>query len=145
MSWKNQGEAPHTATADDGSFDTGVFGPGASRSHTFNRQGTFSYFCTVHGQAQSGTVRVLAASGGGGGGGGGKGGGTGAATAGTSEAAAVNSPDAAGTSTSLPSTGLAAVVLALIGMAMVGSGYALRRLDPDGANRSRRLRFFSPF
>ena len=123
VSWSNNGQAQHSATADDGSFDTGVFGPGVSRSHTFTRAGTFSYYCTVHGQAQSGTVRVLAASGGGSGGGSGP---TTSAT-GDSEAAAVASPDAAGTSTTLPATGMAAGVLALVGLALVASGSLVGR------------------
>ncbi len=68
VTWTNNGQAQHSATANNGSFDTGVFGRGSSRAQTFNRAGTFSYFCTVHGPVQSGTVRVLAASGGGEGG-----------------------------------------------------------------------------
>jgi plastocyanin len=129
VSWRNTGQAQHSATANDGSFDTGVFGPGQSRSHTFNSAGSFSYFCTVHGQSQSGTVRVLAASGGGGGGGGG-----GADTA-QSEAAAVASPDAAGTSTTLPATGFAALGLALIGFVLLASGHVVKRLDREDEDR----------
>jgi plastocyanin len=124
VTWANNGQAQHSATADDGSFDTGVFGPGGTRSKTFNKAGTFSYFCTVHGQSQSGTVRVLAASGGGNEGGGGS---AGSSSAGTSEAAAVASPDAAGTSTSLAATGLEALGLATIGLALLIGGIALRR------------------
>lgn len=138
VNWSNNGQAQHSATADDGSFDTGVFGPGASRSHTFTRAGTFSYYCTVHGQAQSGTVRVLAASGGGSGGGGGP---TTSAT-GDSEAAAVASPDAAGTSTTLPATGMAAGVLALVGLALVASGSLVGRA---GGTRDRQSRFLTIF
>jgi plastocyanin len=138
VNWSNNGQAQHSATADDGSFDTGVFGPGASRSQTFTRAGTFSYYCTVHGQAQSGTVRVLAASGGGSGGGGGP---TTSAT-GDSEAAAVASPDAAGTSTTLPATGMAAGVLALVGLALVASGSLVGRA---GGTRDRQSRFLTIF
>jgi plastocyanin len=124
VTWTNNGQAQHSATADNGSFDTGVFGPGVTRSQTFNQAGTFSYFCTVHGQSQSGTVRVLAASSGGGKGGGGSAGSSGA---GSSEAAAVASPDAAGTSTSLAATGLEALGFATIGLALLIGGIALRR------------------
>jgi plastocyanin len=123
VTWSNNGQAQHSATANNGSFDTGVFGPGGSRSHTFTRAGTFSYFCTVHGQSQSGTVRVLAASGGGKGGGGS----AGSSGTGTSEAAAVAAPDAAGTSTSLAATGLEALGLASIGAALLAGGIALGR------------------
>jgi plastocyanin len=124
VTWANNGQAQHSATANDGSFDTGVFGPGNSRSQAFNRAGTFSYFCTVHGQSQSGTVRVLAASSGGGGG---RGGGSAGASGSDSEAAAVASPDAAGTSTSLAATGLEGLGLAALGLALLGGGVALRR------------------
>jgi plastocyanin len=135
VTWRNNGRAQHSATADDGTFDTGVFGAGASRSHTFTRAGTFSYYCTVHGQAQSGTVRVLAASGGESGGGGGGSGGPSASATGDSEAAAVASPDAAGDSNTLPATGMAAGALALVGLALLASG-----LFTHGAVR----RWFSP-
>jgi plastocyanin len=139
VTWANNGQAQHSATADNGSFDTGVFGPGVRRSNTFTQAGTFSYYCTVHGQAQSGTVRVLAASGGGGSGGGG--GPTTSAT-GESEAAAVASPNAAGTSTTLPATGMAAGVLALVGLALVASGSLVGRA---GATRDRQSRFLTIF
>jgi plastocyanin len=140
ISWRNNGQAQHSATADDGSFDTGVFGPGASRSQTFTRAGTFSYFCTVHGQAQSGTVRVLAASGGGRGGAGGSG--PSRSATGDSEAAAVASPDAAGTSTTLPATGMAAGLLAMVGLALVVSGSLVGRA---GTARNRQSRFLTIF
>jgi plastocyanin len=133
VTWRNNGQAQHSATANDGSFDTGVFGPGGSRSHTFTRAGTFSYYCTVHGQAQSGTVRVLA-SGGESGGGGGSGPDTSAT--GDGEAAAVASPDAAGDSNTLPMTGMAAGALALVGLALLAAGVLMR-----GAAR----RWISPF
>ncbi|MGH2824297.1 MAG: plastocyanin/azurin family copper-binding protein, partial [Thermoleophilaceae bacterium] len=69
VTWNNQGPTPHSATAKDGSFDTGVYGEGQSRSHTFEQAGTFSYFCTPH-PFMRGTVTVQAASSGGGSGGG---------------------------------------------------------------------------
>ena len=142
VTWANNGQSQHSATADNGSFDTGVFGPGVRRSNTFTQAGTFSYYCTVHGQAQSGTVRVLAASGGGGSGGGGGGGGPTTSATGESEAAAVASPDAAGTSTTLPATGMAAGVLALVGLALVASGSLVGRA---GATRDRQSRFLTMF
>jgi LPXTG-motif cell wall-anchored protein len=126
VTWRNTGAAPHSATANNGSFDTGVFASGQSRSHTFTRAGTFTYFCTVHGASQSGTVRVASTGGGGGGGDGAD------ASSGSSEAAAVASPDAAGTSTSLPATGFAAGGLGLVGFALLGAGTALRRREKGG-------------
>jgi hypothetical protein len=101
-----------------------VFNGGQSRSETFTTAGDVPYFCTVHGQAQSGTVKVLAASGGGNSGGGGSG-----ATTGDSEAAAVASAGAAGSSTSLPATGVVAIALFAIGLGLVGGGSYLKRLE----------------
>jgi plastocyanin len=134
VTWNNNGQAPHSATADDGSFDTGVFDPGGRRSVNFDSAGTFSYYCTVHGQAQSGTVRVLAASGGGGGGGGG-GAGSSASGSATSEASAVASPDAAGDANTLPATGLAAGALALVGFALLALGLLARQADRERSRR----------
>jgi plastocyanin len=120
VTWHNSGQAPHTATADDGSFDTGTINSGGSGSHTFNSAGTFSYICTIH-PNMHGTVRVVSSSGGSGGGGGG-----GGSSSGTSESSAVASPDAAGTSTTLPMTGIAVGALALTGLALLVSGLVAR-------------------
>jgi plastocyanin len=49
ITWKNDGKAPHSATAVDKSFDTAIFQPGESKSATFNTPGTFQYFCQLHG------------------------------------------------------------------------------------------------
>jgi plastocyanin len=38
----------HTATADDGSFDTGNISPGASVSVTLQGQGEIGYHCNIH-------------------------------------------------------------------------------------------------
>jgi plastocyanin len=60
--WDNAGEVQHSATADDGSFDTGLFDPGQQASVTFDTAGTFPYYCTLHGTAggvgMAGTVVV---------------------------------------------------------------------------------------
>ena len=56
--WQNQDTAPHTATADDGSFDTGVLERGKLKSETFKRAGTFTYFCEIH-PTMHGTVEVV--------------------------------------------------------------------------------------
>ena len=128
VTWRNDGLADHTATAEDGSFDTGTFGSGERRSETFDSAGTIPYYCLIHGTAQSGTIEVRAAGGGGGGGGGGGSGGGGASSSGTSEAAAASSPGAAGSSSSLPATGIAALTLGAIGLALISSGSALRQV-----------------
>jgi hypothetical protein len=132
VTWHNSGQAPHTATANDGSFDTGTINSGGSGSHTFNSPGTFSYICTIH-PNMHGTVRVLSASGGGGGGG------ASSSSSGTSESSAVASPNAAGTSTTLPMTGLAVGALALVGAALLASGLIARRA---GDSRRRWLSIF---
>lgn len=49
VTWINRGEAQHSATADDGSFDTGLYGTGEQASITFDTPGTFPYYCTLHG------------------------------------------------------------------------------------------------
>ena len=120
VTWHNSGQAPHTATANDGSFDTGTINSGGSGSHTFNSAGTFSYICTIH-PNMKGTIRVLSASGGSGGGG------ASSSSSGTSESSAVASPGAAGSSTTLPMTGMAVGALALVGAALLASGLLVRR------------------
>lgn len=56
--WLNEDTAPHTATADDGSFDTGTLERGKLKSETFKRAGTFTYFCEIH-PTMHGTVEVV--------------------------------------------------------------------------------------
>jgi len=56
--WLNQDTAPHTATADDGSFDTGTLERGKLKSETFKQAGTFTYFCEIH-PTMHGTVEVV--------------------------------------------------------------------------------------
>ena len=48
VTWTNRDSAPHSATANDRSWDTGVFGKGKSATLTFESTGTFDYFCSVH-------------------------------------------------------------------------------------------------
>ena len=38
----------HTATAEEGAFDTGNIDPGASATVTFDAPGTYTYVCTDH-------------------------------------------------------------------------------------------------
>lgn len=56
--WQNEDSAPHTATADDGSFDTGTIEDGKLGSATFKEPGTFTYFCEIH-PTMHGTVEVV--------------------------------------------------------------------------------------
>jgi plastocyanin len=58
VTWINQDSAPHTATADDGSFDTGTLEQGKLKSDTFKQAGTYAYFCEFH-PTMHGTVEVV--------------------------------------------------------------------------------------
>ncbi|HET7455688.1 MAG TPA: cupredoxin family copper-binding protein [Solirubrobacterales bacterium] len=58
VTWQNEDAAPHTATADDGSFDTGTIEKGKLGSATFKEPGTFTYFCEIH-PTMHGTVEVV--------------------------------------------------------------------------------------
>ncbi|HEX3724155.1 MAG TPA: plastocyanin/azurin family copper-binding protein, partial [Nitrolancea sp.] len=44
----NTGRIGHTATASDGSFDTGLLQNGQSTTVTFNNPGKFAYYCQPH-------------------------------------------------------------------------------------------------
>jgi plastocyanin len=56
--WQNEDAAPHTATADDGSFDTGTIEQGKLKSETFKEAGSYPYFCEIHPDMR-GTVEVV--------------------------------------------------------------------------------------
>lgn len=46
--WTNEDLAPHTATAMDGSWDTGEIGKGESKSILVSEGMELSYFCAFH-------------------------------------------------------------------------------------------------
>jgi plastocyanin len=48
VTWHNGDATSHSVTADDGSFDSGAFGPGGSFSQTFASAGTYKYHCSIH-------------------------------------------------------------------------------------------------
>ena len=58
VEWTNMDRARHSATADNGGFDTGLFRRNESRTVQFNQKGTFTYFCTAH-RRMKGTVVVV--------------------------------------------------------------------------------------
>jgi plastocyanin len=58
--WQNEDSAPHTATADDGSFDTGTLEEGKLKSENFKEAGTYTYICSIH-PDMHGTVEVVPA------------------------------------------------------------------------------------
>jgi plastocyanin len=56
--WQNQDRMTHTATADDGSFDTGNIAAGStSKPITFNKAGDVPYHCEIH-PSMTGAVQV---------------------------------------------------------------------------------------
>ncbi|HVE67367.1 MAG TPA: cupredoxin family copper-binding protein [Solirubrobacteraceae bacterium] len=120
VTWTNRDSAGHTATADDGSFDTGVLNRGQSGAHTFDEAGTFAYHCDPHPNMQ-GTVVVRAADD------------SGSETAGDPASATPSgtSGSTGSTGSSLPATGLQAGVIALGGFVLLGAGAALRRRVED--------------
>jgi len=66
ITWQNGDTTEHTATADDGSFNTDDIEAGkASKTITFDKAGTFAYYCKYHGgpggKGMSGTIVVQAA------------------------------------------------------------------------------------
>jgi plastocyanin len=60
VTWANADAQSHTATADDGAFDSGSIGGNASKSVTLTTAGTFAYHCRIHPQMTA-TLVVAAA------------------------------------------------------------------------------------
>jgi LPXTG-motif cell wall-anchored protein len=138
VTWTNEDDVEHSATAEDGSFDTGTFGNGRSRSHTFDTAGTFQYICTPH-PFMKGTINVNAAGGGeSGSGDSGSGSGSSSDSSGGSSSGSSSSSSESGSSTSgsgssaesgsvLPDTGADAATVAILGLLMLGLGVAVQR------------------
>jgi plastocyanin len=119
ITWTNQDSAPHSATASDGSFDTGILQKGKSGSHTFTKAGSFAYICSVH-PSMKATVTVAAAS-------------SGAGTSGGSSGGDTTTPSttSADTGSNLPHTGLDLLAVVLLAGLMTGAGTLMRwRLGP---------------
>ena len=57
VTWQNAGDASHTATSDNGAFDTDRIDEGASASFTFTTAGSFPYHCDFH-PNMKGTITV---------------------------------------------------------------------------------------
>jgi plastocyanin len=143
VTWTNAGPSEHTATARNGSFDTGPLRKGASASHTFTQSGTFAYFCAIH-PFMHGTILVEAASGGSQ-----APAGSGASTTATTTSTSTSTtsaPTAAGTSTgstthesnaaTLPNTGLDLGLTLLSALALLVVGVGIRRLVSQDARGS---------
>ena len=124
VTWTNHGPSAHTATANNGGFNTGVLQKGQSASHTFNTPGTFTYICSIH-PFMHGTVVVLANTTS-----------TTHATTPTSATTAKTTPAtttsqsttaAQSTGNTLPMTGFAVTATVLAGFLLTGVGLAIRR------------------
>ena len=48
VTFANLDAAPHTATADDGAFNTGRLEPGGEATVTLDAAGTYDYRCAIH-------------------------------------------------------------------------------------------------
>jgi amicyanin len=58
VTWTNRDGAPHTVTADDGSWgSTSTLGQGGTYSHVFASPGSYTYHCAIH-PFMKGTVVV---------------------------------------------------------------------------------------
>jgi plastocyanin len=55
--WTNKDETPHTVTGQDRMFTSKAMDTDDTYEYTFNREGDFDYFCTVH-PFMSGVVHV---------------------------------------------------------------------------------------
>ncbi len=59
IEWRNNGNLPHTATADSGTWDSSMLKKGQTFSQSFEAPGTFTYICSFHPE-MVGTVVVEA-------------------------------------------------------------------------------------
>lgn len=48
VTWVNDDSTVHTATSNDGIFDSDVLFRGQSFSYTFDKEGEYPYFCDIH-------------------------------------------------------------------------------------------------
>jgi plastocyanin len=53
---RNDDTTTHTWTADDGSFDAGELGSGATKTQMFSKAGTVKYHCKIHTSMQGEVV-----------------------------------------------------------------------------------------
>jgi LPXTG-motif cell wall-anchored protein len=140
VQWRNDDPERHNALGENGSFETPVIDEGETSSHTFNRKGSYPYFCSLH-AGMTGKITVGASSGGGSGGSGGGSGGGGSGTGGAGGSGATGSSTAglsigstgttgttsnsgSGSTSTLPATGSDLVWLALIGAGLLTLGAA---------------------
>ncbi|HLA93072.1 MAG TPA: plastocyanin/azurin family copper-binding protein [Actinomycetota bacterium] len=100
--WRNEGQNPHTVTANDRAFDSGTLESGESFQMTFEEVGTVAYYCQIHGEPGSGMTGVVEV------------------------VAAPGDPTEEGTATSAPDvlarTGLGVVPLVLLALGLAVAG-----------------------
>lgn len=48
VTWTNQDSVQHSATSDNGIFDSGLLSKGQSFSYTFSQAGEYTYHCSIH-------------------------------------------------------------------------------------------------
>src|SRR5829696_1339680 len=136
VTWTNRGPTNHTATANNGSFDSGNLNRGQTYSRKFTAAGTFTYFCEPH-PFMTGRVVVGSGSSGGGSdsgsgsGGGGSGGSSGSGGSGDAAGAGADSGSTAD-SGGLAKTGVDLIPWSLFGFSLLVFGAAMRyRLTAD--------------
>ncbi len=127
ITWSNSGPSSHTATASNGSFNTGILKKGQSASHTFTQPGTYAYVCQIH-PFMHGTIVVLAST---------TSTSTSAATTSAATTSAATTPTTAAptgttaaatpTSPALPNTGFNVLAGLCAGLVLLGLGAGLRR------------------
>lgn len=113
VTWTNEGPTAHTATADDGTFDTGNLVKGQTGTYKFTKAGTYKYHCTPHPYMKA-TVTVTGS------------GGAGDSNSSNSSSSG-NSDNSSKKSSSLPHTGLRIATFVLAGLALLSGGMTLRR------------------
>jgi plastocyanin len=157
ITWTNDGPSDHTATANDGSFNTGTLKKGQSASHTFTKAGTFAFICAIH-PFMKGTIVVQAStssatgpsttapsttspsvSGSGSTGSGNGASGSSGTTPSTSSTGTTPGASSSSSDPTLPITGFDLPAAVLCGLGLMGLGLVLRtrvREDPPRVSRN---------
>jgi LPXTG-motif cell wall-anchored protein len=119
ITWSNSGPSSHTATASNGSFNSGILKKGQSASHTFTQPGTYAYVCQIH-SFMHGTIIVLAST-------------TSTTTTPAAAAPTATTPTATTAAAqtpptpTLPNTGFNVLAGLFAGLVLLGLGTGLRR------------------
>jgi plastocyanin len=110
--WTNDGPTAHSATADDGTFDTGNLTKGVTGSYKFTKAGKYSYHCTPH-PFMKASVTVTGTGG--------------SSSPDSSSNGSSGNGSSSSKSSSLPHTGLQIASMILTGFALLAAGAVLRR------------------